>query len=336
MDEACGRGQLAHWLYKRRQLAEAAGPAQQTSVPLWLREDRRSLAPLGREWRHPEGAEDHGTAWCRQVGFVATAGAMVGAVCLFDYLSGEEVGFSVLYVIPVAFASWRVSGTAGLAMAALSTAAWWLTDRASPIAVNPLVQMWDAVMRFSLFGLLGHTLAGLRAALAQLARAATTDHLTGALNSRGFFAVAAAELERARRYQRPLTAVFIDLDDFKLVNDRLGHGPADDLLRRWAQAVRQRLRASDHLARLGGDEFAILLPETPAEAARELLERLRGGLADESRQLTLPVTFSMGAVTFASAPASIDSMLHEADVLMYAAKAGGKDRWQHEARSGAP
>ncbi len=335
MHASCERGSLAHWLYKRRQLDEVAAPPSAASLPTWLGAEAGAgdSAP-SRSGAAVDVGGGEPPSWHLRAAIMALGVVMVGAVCLLDWLSGDQVGFSVLYLIPVSLVTWRVGGTAGLVTAALSTAAWWLSDRASPVATQPLLQGWDGLMRFATFALLSRTLASLRTALAELKVMATTDHLTGALNSRGFFTAATLEMERAQRHQRPLTAAFIDLDDFKRVNDELGHGAADDLLKQWAQAVRRRLRSTDLLARMGGDEFAVLLPETSMAAADELLARLHRELSEEARRLAMPVTFSMGAVTFTSAPASVESMLHEADVLMYAAKSQGKDGWRHEARGG--
>jgi diguanylate cyclase (GGDEF)-like protein len=94
---------------------------------------------------------------------------------------------------------------------------------------------------------------------------ARTDSLTGVSNARAFFEVAAVELARARRYQRPFTIAYLDLDNFKQVNDRFGHEVGDDLLQIVARTLREGSRASDFVARMGGDEFVVLL-ETLGEA----------------------------------------------------------------------
>src|SRR5262249_5901959 len=123
---------------------------------------------------------------------------------------------------------------------------------------------------------------------------ARTDPLTGAANGRTFYEAVAAEAERARRADRPLTLAYLDLDDFKQLNDRLGHAAGDAALLRVVQTVQAHLRGSDLLARLGGDEFALLLPETEAEGAAALLVRVQRLVAEEMVRQGLPVTLSIG------------------------------------------
>src|SRR6185312_6159583 len=104
---------------------------------------------------------------------------------------------------------------------------------------------------------------------------ARIDALTGVANGRTFYDLARVELCRFQRTGRPFTVAYLDLDNFKQVNDRLGHPAGDDLLRRVAQVLRDNTRVLDVPARLGGDEFALLLPETDAEDALPVLSKLR-------------------------------------------------------------
>ncbi len=128
-----------------------------------------------------------------------------------------------------------------------------------------------------------------------------------------------------RRTGRPLTIAYIDLDDFKRVNDSLGHKAGDTLLRTVAQALRSRLRATDLLARVGGDEFGILLPDTDVDGARAILEKTNTALK-EAVDGKWPVTQSVGVVTFLDTPHSFDDMIHLADQLMYDGKHAGRAR----------
>jgi diguanylate cyclase (GGDEF)-like protein len=127
----------------------------------------------------------------------------------------------------------------------------------------------------------------------------------------------------------------MDVDDFKLVNDRLGHSTGDRLLRTVAETLKEHSREVDVVARLGGDEFAVLMPETGERAARVAVARLRRRLLESSRAEGWPVTFSFGVVTWAAPPPSVDEMLRAADELMYAAKREGKDGVRHEVANAA-
>ena len=109
-----------------------------------------------------------------------------------------------------------------------------------------------------------------------LQRSSLTDHLTGAWNRAGFERLLDAQIRAQQRTGEPLSVIYIDLDDFKLVNDRLGHGRGDEVLRQVAADLTAGLRASDSVTRVGGDEFVLLLPSTGEEAAHALCRRLQG------------------------------------------------------------
>jgi diguanylate cyclase (GGDEF)-like protein len=176
---------------------------------------------------------------------------------------------------------------------------------------------------------LGYVVATLKSALERADELARTDYLTGAANFRSFAEMVNAELHRARRYARPFTVCYLDVDYFKIVNDRFGHSTGDALLRVIVDTTRSRTRASDVVARLGGDEFAILLPETGYEAAQAVVAKLRESLLEAVRQRGWPVTFSIGVVTCLEPPDSVDALLQAADGLMYSVKNTTKDSVNH-------
>jgi diguanylate cyclase (GGDEF)-like protein len=137
--------------------------------------------------------------------------------------------------------------------------------------------------------------------------------------------MAAVELERSRRTARPLTVAYLDIDDFKRVNDAQGHARGDALLVTLASTLRGTTRSLDVVARLGGDEFGLLLVDTDGPTADLLLQRLRATLALAVAQYGWDVTFSLGAVTFLDPARSVDEMMGRADQLMYDAKRAGKN-----------
>ncbi len=166
----------------------------------------------------------------------------------------------------------------------------------------------------------------MRLDLAEQARLALTDHLTGAANSRSFHEIAGREIERQKRFGRPLSIAYLDLDNFKAVNDTHGHETGGALLRGVAAVLKANTRATDVVARLGGDEFAVLFPETDEAAARAAAEKLRAALQEWMRGGGHLVTVSIGVATFAAPPAGVKEMVTLADELMYNAKRGGKNR----------
>lgn len=162
----------------------------------------------------------------------------------------------------------------------------------------------------------------------------SVDPLTGTVNARAFRERARDEIDRSRRYGRPFTLAYVDLDNFKTVNDRFGHSAGDNLLRLVTDIIRKNLRTTDILARVGGDEFAFLLPETDQVSAHAVLDKIRNKVASSLKEAELPVTMSVGAVVYLSAPDSVDSMIHQADNLMYQAKYSGKNRIRLEVYDG--
>ncbi len=151
-----------------------------------------------------------------------------------------------------------------------------------------------------------------------------SDYLTGLANRRAFEELFEMECKRSRRYNRPITLVYLDLDDFKKVNDGRGHQTGDEVLLAVATTLRSSLRSTDCVARIGGDEFAILLPETDEEGARIIMNKLNAVLQTLLTPTNWPIGFSFGVVTFPAPLESLETMLERADKLMYEAKHSGK------------
>ena len=258
---------------------------------------------------------------------IVVAVGLIGVIGALDFITGWEVSFSIFYLVPVCLAAWSMGRNLGALAAVLSAATGWLAVhlQASPSSSHPAIAYWNAVARLCVLLLAAFATAALKRALA----IARTDPLTGLPNTRAFHDAAEAEMARARRYGRPFTIAYLDIDGFKRVNDQLGHARGDEVLKDVAATLGRSLRMSDVAARLGGDEFAMLLPEAGEKAARGALEKVHAALAAGVRDLKPKIGFSIGAATFTLPPTSLSLALGETDELMYSAKRSGS-RIRHE------
>ena len=270
----------------------------------------------------------------RPVWFLAGT-IVVFFIGLADYATGEEISISIFYLLPIAITTWFVGRSTGLFFAAISAISWLAADLYGGHRYShPAFPYWNMLVRFGFFFIILIVLSRLKAAYERVKTLSRVDPLTGVLNGRAFQERANAEIERARRYGHPFTVVYIDLDNFKAVNDRFGHSTGNTVLCEVADTASGNLRATDIVARLGGDEFALLFPETGEESARAALSKLRDMVSGSMQANGWPVTLSIGAVTFRKPPGSVDQMLKTADELMYAAKHDGKSRIRHEVHGG--
>jgi diguanylate cyclase (GGDEF)-like protein len=166
--------------------------------------------------------------------------------------------------------------------------------------------------------------------IAFLENLSITDALTGIANRRHFEWRLSEEVERARRYKYPLSALLLDLDHFKQVNDNYGHQIGDIVLQQVAQRLKSSLRRTDFLARYGGEEFVVLAPQTPAERAIILGERLRQVIAESpitvSDDLQIRITLSVGIAVFPDHAQNESELIGAADAALYKAKQMGRNR----------
>jgi diguanylate cyclase (GGDEF)-like protein len=262
---------------------------------------------------------------------VATAG--VGYLHL---LSGLAYEFHLFFIVPVLCAAWIFGRREGYLVAMLAVALWYLADlRLGGEQGDPRPLLFNSAVRLAIFVAASWLLAHTRGLLERETRLAREDELTGLPNRREFFALGRIALATAQRQEAPLTAVFIDLDRFKEVNDERGHETGDRLLREVADGLRAHMRAADIAGRLGGDEFALLLPGMEPEAAADYVADLRHRLLAAMAAQRWPVTFSIGVASYRQPPDSLPALLAEADALMYAVKRGGRDRVEQRVLGGA-
>ena len=260
---------------------------------------------------------------------------LVFIVGICDFLSGYEIAFSLFYVIPISLVTWFTGRWPGIMISLVSAIVWLWADIAVGNCYSSLfIHSWNVFVRLSFFIIITSLLSALRRAMEHERELSRMDSLTGAVNSRFFYELAQMEIERLQRYKHLFTMAYIDLDNFKPVNDQFGHGTGDHALRVVVNFISRNIRKTDVVARLGGDEFALLLPETSQESARVILLKIQNGLLEEMRKHNWPITFSIGVLTCITAPPTTDELVRIADELMYSVKHEGKNAVKYSIHAG--
>jgi diguanylate cyclase (GGDEF)-like protein len=254
--------------------------------------------------------------------------ALTGGVYWLSVRAPAELSVGILYAIPVLLAAWH-EGIWWGSVFALATALLRLLSGIDQLPLPPGMPLaFRLLNELGYLAVVGVAIAGLsqvRRTHLQLELLATHDPLTNVRNGRAFIDALAQELGRNRRYGRPLALIYLDLDDFKRVNEAHGHDTGDAVLRLVADAMNSAVRAADVVGRLGDDEFAVLMPETDGTVAHAAATRLASDIRTVFRG-TPSVTASIGVVSTTGSEMEAAALLRRADHAMAEAKRGGKDR----------
>ncbi|HSE54036.1 MAG TPA: GGDEF domain-containing protein [Gemmatimonadales bacterium] len=238
-----------------------------------------------------------------------------------DHLSGQDLQLEFFYLLPLAAVSWLCGRRDGLVTAGLATVLWTLVDvTGRPVRSQPGLIVWNAAVELLFFSGLAILVSFMARQADNLRSLAREDALTGVANRRAFFGALTNAVDLAGRREGAWTITYVDLDDFKQINDRLGHNTGDDVLRAVAGTLKAATRRVDVVARLGGDEFGVLMPDTDQAQAETAVRKLQALLDAAMADGGWPITFSIGATTFLDAPASPDAALAVADAQMYEVK----------------
>jgi diguanylate cyclase (GGDEF)-like protein len=268
------------------------------------------------------------TAAGRRIAVVAGAIGMILLIYTADVLVRDNLRLGMFYLVPVLIATW-FEGTVWGGLCVIATVILRMTLETTQGVSLPLAFFHQTpfviVAGIAMFGF-----RHMRRTQDELHRLATHDHLTNVLNSSAFTRRVAQELPRARRYRRPGALLYLDLDNFKGLNDTRGHHSGDAVLRLVADALQRTVRECDVVGRMGGDEFAVLMPETEGQVAAAAAERLNDSLR-KAFDGSAVVTASVGVVSFLDSEATADDLIRRADQAMYDAKRAGKNRVVHVA-----
>jgi diguanylate cyclase (GGDEF)-like protein len=250
---------------------------------------------------------------------------MVVLLGFIDLETGYEISFSIFYLFPIIMVSWRGEKMYAVIISALSAITWlWADLEAGHPYSHLAMPVWNSIMILGFYLIVVFTFLAIKALLEKEQSSARIDFVTGVFNSRAFHEMAKKEIDRVARFSHPISIAYIDIDNFKQMNDTMGHSAGDVLLNSVAGTIKHNIRSIDMLARLGGDEFAILMPETDSENARIAINKVQKYLLGAVQQNAWPVTFSIGVVTCHKL-CKLDEFIKEADNLMYEVKAKGKN-----------
>lgn len=247
-------------------------------------------------------------------------------VAVIDFYTGDDIPLMILYLPAILLTCWIQNLSAGVALSLLC-ATLWLVDDFVLIEESVTIyhKYWLSLVHLVFFVVVAVMTWRLRLAQEREQLLSHTDALTHLFNRQAFVEAAEREIDRCRRSGKPLAIAYFDCDNFKTINDTLGHATGDELLQLIASTAMQQMRKTDVLARLGGDEFACLLPEAPATVAEPVLRRMKESLDHAVAKRRWPVSFSIGLVVFATPPRDVDRLIGAADELMYRVKHGQKN-----------
>lgn len=247
---------------------------------------------------------------------------LVGAL---DYSTGYELSMSVFYLGPVALAAWYGRRWTGIVVAMLSSVGWYFVDSAVGHQYSyPGIAIWNAFVRLGSYLAISLLLTTLRESLRRQQYLASVDALTGLYGRRFFESRLKHDLALGQRHRSALTLAYVDLDDFKAVNDTYGHLGGDAVLRLIGQVLQSSVRETDTAARIGGDEFALIMPDADSPEAQQIVSRMTHALHAALEASGYKVTCSAGVVTFPESATTPERALASADALMYQVKHNGK------------
>ncbi len=252
-------------------------------------------------------------------------------IALIRYFTGHEYAVSIFYLFPIILVSWNVGKRAGIFISFIGALSWLVVDLLMIDAFSKqTIPYINETFRLIVFLIITTIISELKKSIDAQRSLARTDPLTGMFNRRSFFEYADMELSKARRLNYPVSIIFLDLDNFKNVNDVLGHSTGDKLLHSVAETIKKNLRSIDISARFDGDEFCILLSATGSESSLFTAKKLQEKLFCLMRENGWPVTSSIGVATYEELPESAGEMVIKADNLMYYAKKNGKNKIEHK------
>jgi len=246
-------------------------------------------------------------------------------IAWLDFYTGDELVLALLYMPVIAFISLRIGLQTAINLSLVCSAIWVIDDAIVYWNQPSVTEIVSAVVHFMCFSLIATVMSRLNIALRKEYLNARLDHLTGLPNVRTLREEAGKMFSLARRKNDPVTVIFLDCDNFKLVNDTQGHDAGDHVLQVVAKTLELHVRESDCTARFGGDEFVAMMYGMDLNNAQAFTERLRKKLLEQMKKHDWPITFSIGLVNFAQPPEDIEDAIKPADQQLNHSKHASKD-----------
>ncbi len=251
---------------------------------------------------------------------------MIAFAGLLDYFTGPEVAFSLVYLIPVMTSTWFTRKPFAVFISIISATTWTIAEiTAGRFYSHLVIHFWNTISMLGFFLIVTILLDRLKTNLNYERVLSRIDYLTGVMNPRSFYEFMDIEIERSKRYGHPFTIAYIDMDNFKKINDKFGHLDGDNVLRIFADTMKSNLRKTDIVARLGGDELVVFLPETDNKAAKQAIEKIKKSVNQNKNLKDYSITLSIGVLTCNTNPPSINKIMESVDSLMYSVKNRGKN-----------
>jgi diguanylate cyclase (GGDEF)-like protein len=268
--------------------------------------------------------KNNGTGTLPQVMLTILGYALVLLLGYADMSSRFELSFNLIYLVPISIIAWHLGKGHGLVAAFLCGGAWLLAQLKSTQGYShPTSLFINAFLNLGLFVSYSLLLARFKESMDMEKNFSRIDSLTKVFNSKAFNDLAMLEIKRARRYSHALTAVYLDLDNFKEVDEKQGIQAGNILLFTTAYLIKKSIREVDTVARIGGDEFILLLPNTGYDQAQTVISRIHRAVSEAMTENGWNVTVSIGAATYPTPPESVDELIRTVDHLMMEVKNKG-------------
>ena len=257
-------------------------------------------------------------------------------IAYIDYISGNELLLSAFYLLPVSLVALNLGKPLGIFAGVISAVVETMVQilEGGFYYSSVLIHFWNMGILMAIYIVIAVLVSSLNDAYKKEKGLARKDFLTGTNNWQAFAELAEREVERSKRYKTNLTIAYIDCDNFKMVNDTLGHHTGDMVLRNVASIIGEHIRAADIMARLGGDEFVVLFTDARPDGAELSISNIRTLLLEDMKKNNWGVTFSIGMLSFVIPPRSVETMLKMADIVMYDVKKSTKNAIKHEVLQG--